>query len=228
MSKPAAKPSQEQFELQLEEYFDSTEGKDFLFGLISDYLKTEEGVSSIRAILSQDDKSGTTITTAATAAASTPAPALKKPKIARTVDSLPEKWDSLLESAANNWPFDHIATVRGKSKTRIINKTAVHIEDELDKWVDRALKLLIQTKFASPEEEHYVRTKLLRTLIHRMRCSFRFEAGIVILNALNKKHVPMLLETRHQVLQLLSDLRGRANMPIPGDSDPVSPKSADA
>ena len=214
-----ARTDQEKFDEQLEDYFDSDQGKLYLADLITEYLKTPEGAAAVRAALSTDDNSGTTITTTGTGTASVAArspagasssagPSPKKPKANPVSHSA--KWDSLLADATANWSYAPIQTVRRRSAKQVIHITAKYICVELDKWVDLALGLANQARFASLEEGHYVKINLLGALVRRMRCNFRYDAALAVIDRINASHTPVAPEVRAQVLNLRAEFRGRS------------------
>lgn len=215
-----ARTDQEKFDEKLEDYFDSDTGKAYLAELITEFLKTDEGVAVVRNAISSDDNSGTTITTTATgtasvaaasqaAASSSVGPSPKKPR-ANPVVSHSAKWDSLLADATANWNYEAIQTVRRRGPKQVIHITAKYINVELEKWIALALELVNQARFASLEEANYVKIYLLGALVRRMRCNFRFDAALKVIDMINASHTPVSTETRAQVLSLTSEFRGRS------------------
>ena len=223
MSTPRKSTPQELFDDRLEGYFGSEPGTAFMFGMFADFLRSPDGVSLVREIVSADDGSAGTLSTAT--ASQNRARPLKK---ARQDDAdLTAKWTALLAEPSKTWRYNSIETIRGRGHTLVITKTADHLYSEMLRFASVALDQANQVRFKDDDEHYFVLLYILHDAVQRMRCNMRYEAAVVLIDWLGKRYQAQSPDVADYEQQVLALVKKRAQVPIPENLE-FDPKTIDA
>ena len=223
MSTPRKPTPQEQFDDRLEDYFSSEPGTAFMFGMFADFLRSPDGVSLVREIVSADDGSAGTLSTA------TPSQNRTRPlKKARHDDAdLTAKWTDLLAEPSKTWRYNSIETIRGRGHKLVITKTADHLYSEMLRFASVALDQANQVRFKDDDEHYFVLLYILHDAVQRMRCNMRYEAAVVLIDWLGKRYHAQSPDVADYEQQVLALVKKRALAPIPENLE-FDPKTIDA
>ena len=223
MSTPRKSTPQELFDDRLENYLGSEPGTAFMHGMFADFLRSPDGVSLVREIVSADDGSAGTLSTAT--ASQNRARPLKK---ARQDDAdLTAKWTALLAEPSKTWRYNSIETIRGRGHTLVITKTADHLYSEMMRFTSVALDQANQVWFKDDDEHYFVLLYILHDAVQRMRCNMRYEAAVVLIEWLGKRYHAQSPDVADYEQQVLALVKKRAQVPIPENLE-FDPKTIDA
>ena len=186
MATPRKRTAQEQFDDQLENYIESNSGKEVFHAMFADFLRSPQGAELVREIVEHnEEESAQTLSTTATTSQDRVSPP-KKPRHSQAT-GLNAKWKDVLTEATKKWRYQSIKTIRGRGPTMQITGTTKHVYREMDRHSRDALSLVNQARFTDEDERRYVLAFILDNMTRRMRCNMRFEAGVVIINALRAR-----------------------------------------
>ena len=193
-----------------------------MHSLFADFLRSPDGVSLVREIVSADDGSAGTLSTAT--ASQNRARPLKK---ARQDDAdLTAKWTALLAEPSKTWRYNSIETIRGRGHTLVITKTADHLYSEMLRFASVALDQANQVRFKDDDEHYFVLLYILHDAVQRMRCNMRYEAAVVLIEWLGKRYHAQSPDVADYEQQVLALVKKRALAPIPENLE-FNPKTID-